>query len=283
MLRFIYIADSHFGADPMGYEMQPGYPGRLGEIVGALKDWMLADGGIDFVLHGGDMIDVTADETIRQAAELFDLPAPVYLCLGNHDTTELNAAERWLAVAPRLFDESVTYSFETGGCLVHVVPTHWCEIDHYWQEDLSPQLRPGQIEQVVRAAEERPDAFGVLLTHSPMLGVPAELTGLGYDFHRPPEAFTEQLAGLMDRCSIRLVLGAHSHVNMRGQFGGAEVLTVSSLAETPFEFKLIEIDGLSMRVQTISLADRLSFQADTDPLNAWIHGRPEDRMFEREF
>ena len=283
MLRFIYIADSHFGADPMGYEMQPGYPERLGEIVGALAEWMRADGGIDFVLHGGDMIDLTTDEMIRQAAELFRLPAPVHLCLGNHDTTELDAAERWLAAAPQLFGESLTYSVESGGCLVHVVPTHWCEVDYFWEEELTPQLRPSQIEQVIRAAQRRPDAPGVLLTHSPTLGVSAERTGLGYDFHGPPEAFTEQLASLIDQCGIRLVLGAHSHVNMRRQYGGAEVLTVSALAEAPFEFKLIEIDGSSMRVQTISLAGRLSFQAQTDPENAWIHGRPEDRSFERAF
>jgi hypothetical protein len=279
MTRLIYIADSHFGADPMGYQMQPGYPERLSEIVGALADWMRADGGIDFVLHGGDMIDVTTDEAIRQAAELFGLPAPVHLCLGNHDTTELDAAQRWLAVAPQLFGEALTYSFESGGCLVHVLPTHWTETDHYWEEELTPQLRPSQIEQVLRAAKRRPDAFQILLTHSPMLGVPTERTGLGYEFHCPSEAFVGQLGDLIDRCGIRLLLGAHSHVNMRGQYGGAEVLTVSSLAETPFEFKLIEIDGHERHVETISLADRLSFQAETDPAKAWVHGRPEDRSF----
>ena len=279
MTRFIYIADSHFGAAPMEYQMQPGFPEQLTEIVGALREWMLADGRIDFVLHGGDMIDVTTEETIRQAAELFDLPTPVHLCLGNHDATELDAAGRWLALAPQFFGGSPTYSMESGDCLVHVLPTHWSEIDHYWEEALTPQLRPEQIEQAVRAAGRRPDAFQVLLTHSPMLGVPAERTGLEYDFHGPPETFVEQLADLIDRCGIRLVLGAHSHVNMRDQYGQAEVLTVSSLAETPFEFKLIEIEGASMHVQTISLADRLSFQADTDPASAWVHGRPEDREF----
>ena len=37
MTRFLYIADTHLGAAPMGYRQQPGYPERLGEIVRALR------------------------------------------------------------------------------------------------------------------------------------------------------------------------------------------------------------------------------------------------------
>jgi len=284
MSRFIYMADSHFGADPMDYQMQPGYPDRLEEIVGALADWMRDDGGIDFILHGGDMVELATEETIDRAAKLFDLPAPVHLCLGNHDVTERNAVALWQAKAPELLGRiadvhNANYSVDYDDCLVHIVPTHWCEEDYYWQEELTPQLRQEQIDHVLYAVEYRPDRFQILLTHSPMLGVPAERTGLDHVFHGPPEAFTRQLADLIDRCDVGLVLGAHSHVNMRAQYNGAEAVTVSALAETPFEFKLIEIEDETVRIETIALADRLGFRAGRDETNAWIHGRPEDRCF----
>ena len=48
---------------------------------------MDAHGPVDFVLHGGDMIDSTREEHIDRAAEMFRLSVPVYLCLGNHDLT----------------------------------------------------------------------------------------------------------------------------------------------------------------------------------------------------
>ncbi|MHC4563374.1 MAG: metallophosphoesterase family protein, partial [Planctomycetota bacterium] len=156
MTRFIYIADSHLGADPMGYQMQPGYPDRLPEVVAALADWISDDGRTDFILHGGDLVDTSSDASIRHAAELFDLPIPMHLCLGNHDTTEPGAAARWLALAPQLFGAppgtaatSPTYTVDAGDCLIHIAPNHWCETDHYWQEALDPQLRPVQVEHIL--------------------------------------------------------------------------------------------------------------------------------------
>ncbi len=77
MTRFLYIADTHFGADPVGYQQQQAYPCKLAEIVSAACDAFVGDGGVDFVLHGGDMIDATSDDAIRRATENFNLPVPV--------------------------------------------------------------------------------------------------------------------------------------------------------------------------------------------------------------
>jgi len=51
--------------------------------------------GIDFILHGGDMIDSTTEDHIVAATNAFDLAVPVYLCLGNHDLTTPDAAEQY--------------------------------------------------------------------------------------------------------------------------------------------------------------------------------------------
>ena len=68
MSRFIYIADTHVGTDKTGYKQQAKHPEMLPEIIAALRELICADGHIDFVLHGGDMIDETRSDTLTQAA-----------------------------------------------------------------------------------------------------------------------------------------------------------------------------------------------------------------------
>jgi hypothetical protein len=87
------------------------------------------------------------------------------------------------------------------------------------------------------------------------------------------------LADLAARCGIDLILAGHSHANILATSGPARAATVSALAETPFEFKLIEANSHCLHMRTISLADRLSFTPATSPDNAWVHGRPIDRAF----
>ena len=105
MTKFIYIADSHVGAGDTGYYQQPRYADRLPELVALLDAWIQQDSGIDFVLHGGDMVDAASVENIRAARAMFQLSVPVYLCLGNHDLTGENAFDLWLAEAPAFFLE----------------------------------------------------------------------------------------------------------------------------------------------------------------------------------
>lgn len=81
MTRFLYLADTHLGANPMGYRQQTCYPEKLQQIVSALRQYLSASGGVDFILHGGDMLDYTTDDNIRAAAECFDFSIPTHLCL----------------------------------------------------------------------------------------------------------------------------------------------------------------------------------------------------------
>ena len=85
MTRFLYIADTHLGADPMGYQQQRGYPQRLPEILSALCARLDAIHGIDFILHGGDMVDSTTEGHVAAAAKSFDLPVPDH---HDHDEVE---------------------------------------------------------------------------------------------------------------------------------------------------------------------------------------------------
>jgi len=286
MTRFVYIADTHFGADPMGYQMQPGYADRLREIMAALVRWIRGDGRIDFVLHGGDMVDLATDANIAAAGELFALPAPVYLCLGNHDLTGRDAVVRWLAAGPRFFAGSAyrpaaaSYSVRKGDCMLHVAPNHWNDrADYYWDDELTARLDADQVAAITAAAAEHADVLNIICTHSPTLAVPTEQTGCD-QFHAPAGAFTDCMLDLARRTGARLILGAHSHANMHVERDGIHVVTVSALVETPMEFKLIEIDAPHLRMTTHSLADMLTFPMDYDPANAFVHGRTCDRQFD---
>ena len=69
---------------------------------------------------------------------------------------------------------------------------------------------------------------------------------------------------------------------MRANCCGADAVTVSALAEAPFEFKLIDADARHLRIETFSLVDRLSFGAELDRARLWTLGRDVDRTFQRE-
>lgn len=281
MSRFLFLADTHLGATQAGFQQQPKYPGRLSEIARALKNWILADGRIDFVLHGGDMIEVTDDASIRTAVDLFDLPVPVYLCLGNHDLTAPDAMARWMELAPGFFPEMrPEFTISTDDCVIHVVPNHWDESRYQWRACQDVNLAPNQVAYLQRHLQVRSDRPHLLMTHSPVFAVPVEQTGLDEPFHPPPASFTETFTDLAaTHPHLRCVLGAHNHVNMRVRQAGVDYVTVSSLIETPFEFKVFEVAPGSIAMETVSLADRLDFEGRYDPSMNFVQGRPEDRSF----
>jgi 3',5'-cyclic-AMP phosphodiesterase len=284
MTRFVYLADTHWGAHEMGYQMQQGYPRELPRILQALEEWMAAGDGIDFVLHGGDMVDRGNDDSIRAAAEAFQLSVPVYLCLGNHDLTEAGGVDRWAQLAPGFFGkEGVDYAIETGDCVVHVMPNQWGPSPYRWEDQQDPHFLDPQLERLGRRLEDRADAVHLIVTHSPVHGVPAAQTGSVEPFHAPPSHFTSLVTDLCGRHQqIRCVLGAHSHVNMNVKTAGVHYVIASSLVETPFEFKLFEIEATGISMRTVSLLARVGFDAVYDFDRTFVQGREGDRGFARD-
>ena len=285
MTRFLYIADTHLGANHMGFQQQQGYPEKLPEILSALGRHLAMSGGIDFILHGGDMINATTKETIITAAKTFDLAVPVYLCLGNHDLTTTDAIDLWLRVAPQFFiGGTPDYTLVTEDCVIHVTPNHWDDLPFYWGGVQKPHFSPVQTERLARELSMRPDLPHVILTHSPVFGLPQAQTGLPTPYHCPEASFTAEITALAAKHThIRCVLGAHNHLNMRLDSGGVEYVTVSSLVETPFEFKLFEVQPQQMKMTTLSLGDALAFDSAYDATKAFVQGRDSDRSFVREF
>lgn len=265
----------------MGYQQQRGYPEALSEILAALRAHLHADAGIDFVLHGGDMIEAASDENILAAAECFVLPVPVYVCLGNHDLTISTALERWMELAPDFFlNGRPEYMIEAEHCIVHVVPNHWHDTPFHWEDVQNAHFSEDQIEQLTENLGMTPHLPHIVLTHSPIFGLPVEQTGFSDPFHPPNPSFTETVTDLTAKHrNIRCVLGAHNHMNMRVRNEGVEYLTVSSLVETPFELKAFDVTPDSITMSTVNLADSLSFYGEYDETRTFVQGRAIDRSF----
>lgn len=280
-MRFVYLADTHLGADPPGYHQQPAYPEKIADILAALDDWINQAEDIDFIIHGGDMLDAVSEEGIQQARALFKLSVPVYLCLGNHDLTTPDSHKQWLKTAPEFFPGgSPEYLIKTSSDAVYVLPNHWSETPYYWGETQTPQFSQHQCTAFNEALNAAPERVRVLVTHSPVFGLPPAQTSLPEPLHEPDAGFANAVRRLIaPHPGIRCVLGAHNHMNMHVEKDHVHYVTVSALMESPFEFKLFDIQPDRLSMTTISLADRLSFTAAYDRTKAFVQGRTVDRAF----
>lgn len=281
MTRFVYIADTHLGATEDGYHQQPRYVERLPTLLIALDAWVQAQGNIAFVLHGGDMVDQATLTNLRAAWEAFRLSIPVYLCLGNHDLTAPDVATLWLSEAPEFFaDQRLTYSLTLLDCVIHVVPTQWCATPFFWEEEQTPHFLKEQCAYLTTALECYPTRRHLLCTHSEVLGVPPEQTGLVEPIHAPLLAFTQMILDLT-RTYPQLggVLSAHNHINTHSVQGNAHLVTVSALTETPFEFKVFTVTATEFTMETVNLLPAVEFKAAYNFDKTYVQGQHKDRAF----
>jgi DNA repair exonuclease SbcCD nuclease subunit len=281
MTKFIYLADSHYGSNPPGYQQQHACPERLPEIIDTLKKY-IANENIDFVLHGGDLIDFTSEENIRGGADLFDaLNVPVYLCLGNHDLTTPDALSQWIRFAPQLFpDGKPEFSILHEDCALHVAPNHWGDYSYYWNVDQRMSFYSAQQEFLETALSANTMRPHILLTHGPTFGLPPQQTGFDEEYHAPNKEFTQIMIDIAARHPhLRCVLGAHNHLNMCRHHNETYFVTTSAFVETPFEVKLFEVTREAVSMATITLGNRMSEKNDYDFDKTFVQGRSVDRGF----
>lgn len=283
MSNFIYLTDTHIGANPMGYYQQVPYPERIAAIIDALDRWLRDHRDVDFVLHGGDLVDFTSTANIDLAAELFNrLPIPTYLCLGNHDLTEENSVEIWIKCGACFFPENnPCHTIEKKDYAVHIMPSHWCASPFYWnRKGQIVNFTKDQMNRLESSLRNNSDKIQILLTHNPVFGIPTAQTGFEKPHHAPDEAFTNTITAIVKRHpSLKVVLGAHNHMNMRLTNAGAEFVTASSFSEAPFDFKYFQIDEDGISMSTISLIGEVGFDVDYDFDKTFVQGRECDRRF----
>ena len=281
MTRFIYLADTHLGASPLGYYQQTPYPEKFEDILATLDTWIQQTGDIDFVIHGGDMVDFMSEDQVRLAADLFQLSIPVYLCLGNHDLTAEDSLSQWLTVAPEFFPSGrPEYLIETPDGAIYVLPNHWCETPYYWGNVQDPQFSHDQQTGFEENMSVSSRNLRVFVTHSPVFGLPPGQTTLPEPLHEPDVSFSCAVRSVIAPYSgVRCVLGAHNHMNMHIEKTGIHYVTVSALVESPFEFKLFEMQPDQLSMTTISLREHIPFIAGYDREKMFVQGRTADRSF----
>jgi calcineurin-like phosphoesterase family protein len=283
-MKIVYLADTHFGgSDISGYRQQPRYLSQTRELIQKLAEWIAERGDIDYVIHGGDLIDCTNDESIELASYLLQkLPCPTLLTLGNHDLTDQRAADFWLELAPELFRKNLSdCSFTHNDIGIDLLCAHWGKTPFYWDAE-EPQIPYWLPEQTANAGQGK-SAYRIIATHAPVFGLPQAQTGFADELHPPVGDFSTQATELAEKLSARLVLGAHNHMNLHVVRSGVHYVTVSAFTEVPFDFKYFELDTNGIKMETISLAGKLSFQYDYDFSKTYIQGRPCDRAFVDEF
>lgn len=281
MARFIYITDTHYGASDSGYQQQKRYNEKLHEIVQLLEKWIQEDNNIDFILHGGDMVDSATEENIKGASRLFDLSVPVYLSLGNHDLTHKGALDIWLKEAPQFFiDNSPNFSIRAENMLLHVIPTQWEDVPYYWGTYMNPHFMDKQYEKLKHLNTTKKGFTHILCTHCQLAGVPSEQTGYTEEYHPTEEFFYKEVFNIINKnLDIRCVLSGHNHMNTYVEKDDIHFVTASSLVEVPFEFKLIEVTSSELSMSTISLDSKTSFKTIYNYNKTFVQGREKDRNF----
>ncbi|MFD0870916.1 Calcineurin-like phosphoesterase [Chlamydia abortus] len=283
MTCFLYLTDTHFGANPIGFHQQPAYPERLADLIDALRGEVIRHSA-DFVIHGGDLIDCCSVDLIRQAYDLLKLPVPVYLCLGNHDLDRPDAVELWLSHAPDLFiGGSPHYEVVCTSCVVHVMPNHWeSGYEYYWKGAQMPCFTESQLHRLEQAIEAHPGKAHVLVTHSPVFGMSREQSGLDRVIHDAPETFRQSIVNLVRKHpGLKVVLSGHNHLNTLHLTEEAAFASASSLIETPFEYKLVEVSDTQVRMTThrLDLSGLTGFSPDYNEARTYVQGREQDREF----
>jgi DNA repair exonuclease SbcCD nuclease subunit len=292
MTRFVFLTDTHLGAtNDVGYTQQPRRADQLPALLGLLDDWIVRDAVVErgrgrepvaFVLHGGDIVDDASPELLRSAVATFRLSVPVYLALGNHDLTRGDAAEMWLREAADFFpDGGFVTTLRGDGWMLHVVPTQWCDTPYLWEQAQRPHFLSEHVAELERVLARHPDSLHLLCTHAEVLGGPPEQRGTTEPFHAPIPSWTEAVTRFLSRYpQLRGVLGGHNHINTHRVLGKAHLVTGSAFAETPFEFKVVEVTSAGWSMRTMALLPEVSFRADYDWDRTFVQGRRCDRTVE---
>ena len=281
-MKFIFLTDTHIGGtDTSGYMQQSRYLSRLPELIDLLTEWIDEQSDIDFVIHGGDIIDSTTPENIITAADLFSqLPCPTYLTLGNHDLTNKDAVACWLKHAPQFFiDNKVDFFFIHNDLRFDIICCQWGETPYYWHPDVPqiPCFLPEQLKMLNSGDRGR---YRILVTHSPPCGLPCAQSGLDHPLHHPLGTFSTEIKQLAENFQVTLVLGAHNHMNLNVKSGNTRYVTSSAFNEAPFEFKLFNFSNHNLSMETILLSDCVNFKYKYDFNKTFVQGRPCDRSFE---
>jgi len=285
-MKFIYLADTHIGgADNSGYHQQPRFIAQLYVLIDTLSEYLRDNPDISFVAHGGDLLEEVTIENIKTAQEMFTrLPCPVYLALGNHDMTVPGSIKLWLEYAPEFFPgNDINFSIHEKDVTLDFFCCNWGPVPYFWNPSIEqiPWLAPKEMLRLEWKDMKTKNRIAIM--HSPIFGLPPEQTGMNTPLHPPAENFTHAILDAIDGTNIRLVLGAHNHMNMNILYRRTHFVTTSAFIEIPFEFKVVDAASDKVTMITISLNRTTGLPLNYDFNKTFVQGRLCDRAFSDDF
>ena len=276
----LYLTDSHEGAGLGGFVQQPRRMDLLPEMFRAIRE-LVKKRGVNLVIHGGDMTEHgTWPEVQNAMASLRGMGAPVAVCTGNHDLALRNSMELWTAAtqnAKVLFADRVVALKHCDVILLNNAWVNQGDAGFFWEGGgctealLEPQWQwlESELAKLTRTA--------ILVVHAPLDPLPPRLTGKAADLYGPSAAYAARMIELLDRHPrVRLVLSGHNHVTCATGFPSRMQLSTASLAEPPFQARLIHVQENAIRIETLNVVPTPP-GCPIDPSKTWSSGQAEDR------
>lgn len=281
LCRFLVITDTHLGGRTWGVH-NPGHSSSVAASVEKLR-LEIAQKEIAFVVHLGDLTHDGTDEQIAEARDLFvQMGCPVYALLGNHDAVSEDRGPAWTGAWPEAFPGGRPYyAWNQGDLRCIALQAHYVDpagtLQPYWvweKEGGWPDWRiPSEqltwLERELIAASGKPT---LLFTHcSPLpLTRPDEPEA-------PLDAGAAPLLEVIARHpQVVAVFGGHLHGHRIALRGKTAFITCGSLAEFPFEGRLVTIAPDGLHIETLSVRDHTDATGQ-QPATLWPAGAESDR------
>lgn len=279
-MKFIIVADIHFGSpNNSGFSMQNKYTEQAPEILRALSR-AAVEQGAEFIIHAGDMItEGTADEIRRAAALCGSLDVPFYHVLGNHDCIPEDFEALWLKLGACFFPEgTLETTLIRDGLRIDLLNNRWGGDSGRYTVGgpFCSRLEQKQFDRLRAGDQTLPR---VIVFHSQIRPAYPRQTGLAGNIHAPTDGFDEVGTRIIAEFRPLLIAGGHNHLNVLEKIGPTYAMTVSSLTEAPFEYKLLEFKDGHLSMRTCSLRDRVPFPFRYDPARKFVQGEECDRAF----
>ncbi|HAI10685.1 MAG TPA: hypothetical protein DCM28_03215, partial [Phycisphaerales bacterium] len=233
MTTFCYLTDTHFGYTVNeGYSMQPRHPEPVDKVLAGFREW-LSENPVDFVLHGGDLVEHGNAKLIKTFAEKFtSLPIPAYLCLGNHDLDSPESFELWQQHHMGLLPgDNPNFHVECEDVNLYVIAVSYAGAPqpYFWETAHIPVISDQQKQDLEHylAASTKPV---ILCTHVQVNAIPSSQTGLCGEVGEPDSKYQRYLIDLARRFpTLHLIMTGHNHVNTLARFGNLITMTTNAL------------------------------------------------------
>ncbi len=316
IMRFIIVSDTHFytgghgKSSPFWSQPLPHHVYSIAQDLAARINSLAPD----FVIHCGDLIDRPHRENVDFAQEwISSLNCPCHLAIGNHETMDATERDEIAAIfdLPRLPDGSCHSTKQVGEIIFLFLDNcFWLTQDGLLMPYRDQSLyETGRIrgmvfsdrelawlEEELEKSRHRPV---VIVSHAPLAfreklpvvtlprGQAADPSGTDADGFAKDLKMEllqrEKALTLIKRYPhVKVAFSGHWHLHDAYTEDGILFCQTGAMREYPFEFRVVDVDGDRMTIETQGLSDPHFAEESYMPErgNAWVAGTHDARQIE---